>query len=342
MKKVLVLTALLLVIIFSILSCGKRDKATTDVGSRIMLFSSNWGEHSIRITNDVDSFANGATATPRIIVGSNVPLPNTSTDSLAVDRSRSMIYVTDANTLHIIVYHNADTATGNIVPNRTISITSAISYMTGVAIDSGNDRLYVASNNGVDRCVFILNNASTLSGSHAANAVLTVSADAIFIDSQNDRLYVGQNLSDVSNTGVVSVYDNASALLTGASPNRTITISSGTLLTDTLWVDAATDKLYYGSRNASVNGYNLFIFNGASTLAGSHDADAESFARIALPNLRNVMVDNGDRLYMWENLATTVKIFNDASTLSGNVIAAPDKIIGGVVNHGYGMDYLSY
>jgi hypothetical protein len=338
MKRVLSVTVLLLLILFLALSCGKRVK---NEGSRIMLFSSNWGEQSIRITDDVNNYADGATATPRIITGTNVPLPNPGTDSLAVDRSRSMIYVTDSTNVNIIVYNNAGTVTGNIAPDRTITITTASSYLAGVAIDDVKDRLYVAGYNGSVRCVFIFNNASTLTGSVTANAVLTVSSEVLFIDTQNDRLYVGKNISDIG-AGAVYVYDNASTLTAGAVATRTITILPGTLPAYALWVDATTDKLYYGSRTASPNGHNLFIFNGASTLTGSLNADLNSVATIDLPDLTNAMVDNNDRLYMWEDSATSVKIFNNASTLSGNVIAAPDKTINGVVNLGYGMDYLSY
>jgi len=93
-----------------------------------MFFSSNWGEidgpprtGSIRITDDINSLANGATATPRIITGSNVNLLDPSFDSLAVDRYRNMIYVSDTDTNNIIVYKHAKTATGNIAPDSIVS-----------------------------------------------------------------------------------------------------------------------------------------------------------------------------------------------------------------------------
>jgi len=54
------------------------------------------------------------------------------------------------------------------------------------------------------------------------------------------------------------------------------------------------------------------------------------------------MVDNNDRLYMWADSATSVVIYNNASTLSGNVTASPNKTIYGVVRNGYGMGYLVY
>ena len=322
---------------------GVSDTFSVTTENRIMFFSSNWGDNSIKITDDINSLAGGATATPRIVTGSNVPLPNPTNDSLAVDRSREMVYVTDSTNHNIIVYHNAKTVTGNIAPDRTITINTAI-QMSGIAIDSTNDRLYAAGHNGDHRCVFILNNASTLTGAKTADVVLTVSAEAVFIDQQNDRLYVGKNTAD-SGDGEVYVYDNASTMISTATPTRTITIVDSTptthINTYALRVDAGTDRLYFGSLNTSTGGYNFFIFNNASTLSGSIDPDTASAARMAFLTI-NVMVDNQDRLYMWGDSATSVNIYNNASKLSGVISTTPDKTIYGVVNKGYGMDYLSY
>ncbi|MGA9111852.1 MAG: hypothetical protein ACLPSL_13030 [Smithella sp.] len=306
------------------------------VENRIMFFSSNWGETdgpprtgSIRITDDINSLANGATATPRIITGSNVNLPYPDLDSLAVDRYLNMVYVSDIDTNNIIVYNNVKTATGNIAPDRTITI-SGSSGISGIALDYSHDRLYVAGSGSV----YIINNASTKNGTITADAVLTVDSQVLFIDMQNDRLYAANVGTDVY------VYDNASTLTTGATQNRTITLTG--ISTDTVWVDAGTNKLYVGTRSASVGGYNLFIFNNAATLSGTYTPDTDSTARIAFALLMNVMVDNQDRLYMWTDSATSVAIYNNASTLSGNVSASPDKTIYGVVQNGYGMGYLVY
>jgi len=313
-----------------------QDYTVIVVENRIMFFSSNWGETdgpprtgSIRITDDINSLADGATATPRIITGSNVNLPYPDIDSLTVDRYRNMIYVSDTDTNNIIVYHNAKTATGNIAPDRTITI-SGSSGINGIAMDTTHNRLYVSGSGSV----YIINNASTKNGTITADAVLTLSSQVLFIDEQNDRLYA-------SNTGTdVNVYDNASTLTTGATQNRTITLTG--ISAYTVWVDAGTNKLYVGSRNASAGVYNLFVFNNASMLSGTYNPDTESTARIAFAVLMNVMVDNQDRLYMWANSATSVAIYNNASTLSGNVAASPDKTIYGVVRKGYGMGYLVY
>ena len=329
MKKVFSVTALLLIMMFTFSSCSSSNGTTE--GNRIMFFSSNWGDDSIRITDDINRLADGATATPRVIIGSNVPLSYARFDSLTVDSSRNMIYVSDNSNNDIIVYNNAQTVTGNVAPDRTITINGS-SDMNGIAIDSVTDRLYVADGD----TVFIINNASTKNGAVTADASLSISSVVLFIDQTNDRLYVGGD-----SISTVYVYDNASTLISGDTPDRTISMTQDVAVY-AVSVDAGTDKLYYGSRDASSGGYNLFIFNGASTLDGSYNPDTDSTARIALNELMNAMVDNQDHLYMWGDSATSVKIYNNASTLSGNVSAAPDKTIYGVVNSGYGIGYLSY
>lgn len=197
------------------------------------------------------------------------------------------------------------------------------------------DRLYTTDGSSI----YIINNASTANGTVTPAAVLTVgTTNVIFIDQQNDRLYVD---NESASPGVY-VYDNASTLTTGADPTRTISISQTSVTPYTIWVDATTNRLYYGSRNQSAGLYNLFVFNNASTLSGSVDPDTDSVAQMAYSLLMNVMVDNQDHLYMWPDSATYVSIYNNASTLSGVVTAAPDKTINGVVNSGYGMGYLTY
>jgi hypothetical protein len=314
-----------------------QDYIVIAVENRIMFFSSNWEETagppltgSIRITDDINSLANGATATPRIITGSNVNLPYPDIDSLAVDRYRNMVYVSDITTNNIIVYNNVKTATGNIAPDRTITI-SGSSGINGIAIDATHDRLYVAGYGSV----YIINNASTKNGTITADAVLTVYSKVLFIDEQNDQLYTANLGTDVY------IYYNASKLTTGATPTITFTLTGISVYS--LWVDAGTNNLYVGSRNASAGGCNLFILSYADVIpSGTYDPDTVSTASIALANLTNVMVDNQDRLYMWPDSATSVVIYNNASTLSGNVTASPDKTIYSVVRNGYGMGYLVY
>jgi hypothetical protein len=319
-------------------ACSKSDDLLpllpSSGGDRIMFFSSNHGDHSIRITDDINSLADGATATPRIITGSNVPMTNPQGDSLVVDRRRKMVYVSDDTTNNIIVYHHALTATGNIPPDRTITI-NTLTYIRGIALDYTRDRLYVAGDSAGGSGIFILNNASTLSGAKSADVFVHGSTytGILFIDSQNDRLYV------TFFNGVVWVFDNASTLTTGSTPARTITMSDG-LQVYSMWADAGTDRLYLGRRDASSGGYNLFIFDGASTLSGTYNPDTNSTAQIALGFLVNAMVDNQDHLYMWSDSAISVLIYNNASTLAGNATASPHKTINAVVDIGYGMDIL--
>ena len=308
-------------------------------GTKIMFFTSNWGNDSVMITDDLFSLANNATASPRVVVGSNVPITDPDVDSLAVDGTRGLIYVSDRNSNEIFMWNSATTVVGNIMPSATIYLTGTTPGLNGISLDSGRDILYVADHadsfTGAGS-IFIIKNASLKGHSVTADAVLNAPAWSLYVDPVNDRLYV----ADLLLPGV-DVFDNASTLTSGATPSRTLTLSAG-VSAYAIWVDGTTDRLYFGSRDASNAGNNLFIFAGASTLSGTKDADTDSVARIALGYLMNVMVDNQDHLYIWPDSATAVMIYDGASTLSGNVTAAPDLTINGVVQDGYGMGYLSY
>lgn len=311
----------------------------TCTAEKIMFFSSNWGDQSIKITDDINSLPSGTTAAPRVIAGANTTITNPTMNSLAVDRARNMIYMTDAGKRQIDVFHNAKTTSGDIPPDRIITIPGA-NVLDAIAVDSTLDRLYVTGSDSEPR-IWILNNASSLltGQTNTPTAVLNQNALSLFLDPENDRLYVGG--FNIGNAGEVYVYDHAGSLITSAAPDRTITFPVS-ILPYGLSVDACTDRLFFASRQDSAAGNNIFILESASTLSGARDPDTQSLARIKQPVAMNVMVHDNDRLYFWGDSANSVSIYDLASSLTGTVTRLPDRIIYGVVNAGYGMDYLTY
>ena len=73
---------------------------------------------------------------------------------------------------------------------------------------------------------------------------------------------------------------------------------------------------------------------------GTYDPDTDSVARIGEESI-SLMVDSKNNLYAWPDSATYVRIYSNASSLAGDISAA-NKTINGVVDRGYGMDYLAY
>jgi len=300
--------------------------------NKIMFFSSNWGTDSINITDDILSYDDGSTATTRIISGALTTINNPDIDSITVDKNRSILYLTDAGTGNIIVYEDIQSIAGDIAPDRTISV-SGESSLEGIAIDSARDILYVS---GSSSSIWIFKNASTLDGTLTPDAILSYDVMSIFIDETNNRLYAGAYYGAGN---AIYVFDSASSLNTGATADRTITFLDNFDPTG-LWVDSKTNRLYTCNNSSSTGGNYLFIYEDASTMDGTSDPDTDSVARIGEESI-SLMVDSKNNLYAWPDSATYVRIYSNASSLTGDISAA-DKTINGVVARGYGMDYLAY
>lgn len=300
---------------------------------KIRLFTMSWGDNTLRITDDALNI--GSIAAPRTISGSNTQLSTFSggsTDTVAVDRTRKMVYVLLPDS--ILVWHNTDTVSGNVAPDRVITIAGANSF-SGLAVDSSNDRLYLGAFLGGAK-LLALANASTLNGAVVPAAQVAASVSWMGLDVVNNRIYTN------SSTGpVVTVFDGATTLTNASTPSRVITFMGFDIRK--MAVDAANNRLYLSSRSSSPGGFNLFSFANASTLSGTiASGDTSSAFRYTLGSAENLILDNGDRLYFWADSATDVRIFYNASALSGTVTAVPDKVVGAVVFKGYGLDYQSY
>ncbi len=300
---------------------------------KIRLFTMSWGDSILRVTDDVLNI--GLNATPKTIAGSNTKLTDfggSNEDTVAVDRPRKMLYVLLSNA--VLVWHNADTVSGNVAPDRVITLAGGVSF-SGIAVDSANDRLYFGGFQGGAR-LFACSSASTLNGVVAPTAIISTDVRWMALDPVNNRLYL------TPATGpVVTVFDGASTLTNVSAPSRVITFTGFDVRK--MAVDPVNNRLYMACRSTSPGGFDIFGFANASSLNGIiADPDATSAFRYAYNSAINVMLDNGDRLYFWADSPTFVNIFYNASALSGTITAQPDKIVYGVVNKGYGLDYQNY
>ncbi len=300
---------------------------------KIRLFTMSWGDSILRVTDDVLNI--GLNATPKTITGSNTKLTDfggSNEDTVAVDRPRNMLYVLLSNA--VLVWHNADTVSGNVAPDRVITIASGVSF-SGIAVDSANDRLYFGGFQGGAR-LFAFSSASTLNGVVAPTAIISTDVSWMALDPVNNRLYMTQTTGPV-----VTVFDGASTLTNVSAPSRVITFTGFDVRK--MAVDPVNNRLYMACRSPSPGGFDIFGFANASSLNGTiADPDATSAFRYAYNSAINVMLDNGDRLYFWADSPQFVNIFYNASALSGTITRQPDKIVYGVVHSGYGLDYQNY
>lgn len=305
---------------------------------RVRLVSSNWGSpQGVRITDDVLSLANNATAAPRIVTGANTTLANSQTDSAAFDRARNAVYVPAETTVPdvaILVFGNSATTTGNVAPARRIVVTGETRFY-GVELDEAVDRLYASGESGK---LYIFNNASTLAGTVTPTAAIALTSPGpIDLDRKADRLYVAARATSIY------VFDGARQLTSASTPSRTVTWSNPADFARSVAIDGCRNRLYVGIRNVTA-GVNVYVFDNASALTGAIDLATASQAQLAVPGsqVMSSALDGLGNFYFWKDSATQVNIVNAPHSFTGAVTVTPDRVINAVVDRGYGIDVMAY
>lgn len=207
------------------------------------LYVANTGGNSVQIYDNA-SLLNGGTTPDRTLTGKLTTL--SAPTGIYVDTTRNLLFVSNGNN-QILVFSNAATVVGDVAPARSLA---GLSSPDGIFVDIFNDRLYVA-NRGANS-VLVFNKASSVNGSPAPDRVLSGGSSALnqprdlFVDTGTDRLYVA-NAGDSS----ILVFNNASSVNNPATPDRTLSLPSGTGPWG-IYVDAT--PVVIGS-TASLDGY---------------------------------------------------------------------------------------
>lgn len=215
-------------------------------------------------------------------------------------------------------------ASGTIAGTGFDTLTGA--NPSGLAYDQQRDILYVLSEVGL----MVFDDASTAPpGQQPSRTVAGPTIEFLYTDGDSrlsldpaaDRLFVS------SPNGAVGVYDDASTADGEQAPDRTILLDAPFSF---LWgsaYDASRDELYLGDQ---VIGVGVYVVANASTEDGltapvrsiggpTYPLQQPSQIGYDVANDRLVTIDTGDN---------TVKVFDFASTLDGDV--APTRVIGGV------------
>ena len=294
---------------------GSGDDGTAVPGSAAVashLYVSGNGSNTLLSYNDANSVS-GSTAASSTVTGGLTTL--NAPRGIAVDMARNQIYVANYAANSILVFNNARTTTGEVVPSRTISNTGTPISPIGLFIDTVNDRLYVTSGNSV----LVYDSASTLDGNAITSARTlaggssTLSAPTgIFVDTTRNLLYV------VNGNSQILVFNSASTVNgSSTAPIRSIPISSGSA---GISVDVMADRLYV------VSGNSVLVFDDASTAnSGSTPDRTLSGGGSMLNQPRDIFVDTGtDRIYV-ANGDDSILVFNNASTVNGT--HAPNRTL---------------
>jgi 6-phosphogluconolactonase (cycloisomerase 2 family) len=238
----------------------------------------------------------------------------------------SRLYTSDWTNDSIPVFNNANTANGNIFPDRSVSgAATLLNAPSAIWLDKASDRLYVA-NYGTSS-ILVFNNVSMAYGNTAP--VRTISGAAttlngpysVWYDAGSDSLYVPNCGNDS-----VLVFNDASTINGNVVPSRIISGAGTTLSCPiTLWYDATSDQLYV----SNYNGPSVTVFSDAST-ANGNVAPARTIAgsNTTFSGPFPMWLDySSNQLYVGDYSSSSILVFNNASTADGNI--APSRIISG-------------
>ncbi len=267
-----------------------------------------------------------------------------------LDTASDQLYVVAS---YLGVFNNISTTNGSILPARFISALSptptTFYIQGGLWLDAASDQMYVLSSppnyyNSYSS-ILVFTAASTISGDVAPARVISGaktalnSPNALWLDSTSDQLYVSSGGNSVGN-GILNeggncilVFTDASTINGDVAPARVISgTTTGLKSIVALWVDATSDQIYaLSSRPPSYYKTNssILVFTDASTISGDiAPARVISGTTTELSEARAFWLDAvSDQLYVSNGGNNNILVFNNASTINGDV--APARVISG-------------
>ncbi len=224
-----------------------------------------------------------------------------------------ILYVLDRANDAVYIYDNANTITGTVSPNRTLTGSNTdIQNSTAIAVDYTRDILYVADNTAAAQAVLVFIPASTTTGNASPSRQYPgfTQANALYYDPTNDILY----LSDIV-TQAVYAWDDISTLPTGTAPTRTILLG---YIPSTLTVDSTHNVLYV----AQPLGQQVNLYGSASEISNLTNVilPTQSFTNVTTPfaTMPGIAVNGlNNILYVSDSNSESIEIFDDANSLSG-------------------------
>lgn len=185
-------------------------------------------------------------------------------------------------------------------------------------------KLYVSNSNG--NSILRFDGAFTASGNVAPAATITGASTTlanpafITLDVSADRLYVA-NSSGPS----ILVFDSISTKDGNVAPDRTISGPDLVVPIDAV-VDTSQDLLYVA------DAVDVFVYTSASTADGTNIPATHDIATPISTAIGGICIDAAhDRLFVSDPNGNAIEIFDNASTLDGNI--TPNRIIQGTATH---------
>jgi hypothetical protein len=237
----------------------------------------------------------------------------------------SKLFIADAGNSAISSTITVTPQPGMLSFDRSIAgaATAISNHVRGMAVDTVNNRLYVANGNAV----LVFNNIATANGNVSPARTITstrfVNVTSLYLDTTNNVLYVGDE-----STGIW-MFNNANTANGQLVPTRTLTGDFGgtSFLIQDIFVDV-TRNILYVSRSTSVPSATeeILVFANASTVNGSAVAPSRSITPSPTMSVGKIFVDvANDSLYMANASFGAVRVFTSASLANG--IVSPARTI---------------
>ena len=257
----------------------------------------------------------GATTLDRLILGSSTGIVG-AISGLAFDSSGNHLYVANGNS--VLVFDNADTASGNLSPSHTIVTPAAgagVGIFRGIGLDAANDRLYIPDS--ILGKVRIYTGASKVSGNPSFTTLASseglAAIDNVALDLTRDIAYVSYGASGLG--PVIEAVDSAKS---GGTTFRLLQLPSGSYFDAGVFADSSHDRLYVSDTAGSI-----YVFENA--ISGS----IVPTRKITLPDsvrTKLAMDVANNRLYAVGS--TALYIIDNAATAIGSVTAKKVTISG--------------
>lgn len=273
--------------------------------------------------------ANGNVQPAATITGSSTQLLRPG--FLHVDTTNDRLFVANNGNDSILVFNNASTlASGNIAPSAVLAgSATGLSSPVDVAIDSGNDLLYVADGTTIR----VFSGQSTFSGNVNVAPVRTFlpggAIAGILLDTSDDTLYVAD-----ANDNQVIVIGQASLQVFAAVPTALIQGSSTQLFGPNGLALDGTGRLVVSNAGTNINSTpSVTIYSSPTVANGNILPDtiiAGGNTGFAVPSQLALAPSSANgELFVADETAQKISIYNNANNLRGNIGAAPDASIAG-------------
>lgn len=255
-----------------------------------------------------------------------VACPSSDSNNIpAVDNRTLTLFISGESSNRVYVFNNASAADGAVVPDQVIAgAATNISGPCDIGYDSSKEIIYAGN---AFAAIVAIDNSTSPTGDVASDRVIAGAATflanlcGVEVDAGNDRLFVGGSQG-------ISIFDNGSTVNGNIAPDRRVTGANTTLsgnLEVRLFLDTANDRMYAADPSTS----QILVFNNASTMDGNIAPDrAISGANTTFVYNWGISVDVGrDILYSGDSASEAINIFDNASTVDGNI--APNRTVSG-------------